>query len=350
MLMDLRGTTFTELERWITDTLGESRFRADQIFGWVHKHGITNFASMSNVSEALRTRISGNSSLTTLEIDDVQRSADGTQKLRLRCEDGLSIESVLIPRDDKLTLCISSQVGCALGCRFCATASMGIKRNLTPGEIVDQVYRARTMLDEDQRISNLVFMGMGEPLANFDAVSNAIEILTESKGMDFSPRRITVSTVGMVPGIRKLGQRLRHVGLAISLHATTNDVRDDLMPINKRWPIETLFETLRDFPLPRRRRITFEYIVLPGINNTPQDAERLAKLVANIPSKINLLPFNPWRRSGSRSKKNSDLQRPTDEQLDDFAEQLRDRGLTTTVRYSRGLDIAAACGQLALSP
>jgi 23S rRNA (adenine2503-C2)-methyltransferase len=357
----LRGLDLEALTA-LCEELGEPRFRAEQLFRWLHRFGAVDWAKMSNLPKALRATLAERAHLEPLQVDTLQTSSDGTRKLRLRCpDDGALIESVLIPRaerdwqpsahsatisaDDeaeKLTLCISSQVGCALGCSFCATATLGLTRNLAPEEIVDQVYRSNAVLSERERISNLVFMGMGEPLANLDRVLAAVQLLTHDKGLDMSPRRITVSTVGHVKGLRELGRRMPQLGLAISLHATTDELRDRLMPINRRWPLRELLAALRDFPLPRRRRITFEYMLLAGLNDTPADAKRLPKLLDRIPAKINLLPFNPWRDD------QPDFRRPSEDAIDEFAERLRDKGLTVTVRQSRGLDIAAACGQLAL--
>ncbi|MBK8482644.1 MAG: 23S rRNA (adenine(2503)-C(2))-methyltransferase RlmN [Proteobacteria bacterium] len=341
-LPDLRSLPLATLEQLAAE-LGQPRFRALQLFGWIHRRGATSVAAMTNLPRELREHLASSTTLAPLEVAELLESADGTRKLRLRCVDGASIESVLIPRETKRTLCISSQVGCALGCSFCATATMGLKRNLTAGEIVDQVYRVNALLPADERLTNLVFMGMGEPLVNVDAVVTAIALLCAPEGLDLSPRRITVSTAGVVPGIRELGRRMRQVGLAISLHATTDEVRDRLMPINRRWPLAALFAALRAYPLPRRRRITFEYLLLPGVNDSAGDVTRLCRLLEGIPSKVNLLPYNP-----SRSDQ-PELRRPDDEALETFAELLRARGLTATVRHSRGLDIAAACGQLVVA-
>ena len=340
--VELRGLSCEELQQQLAE-LGQPPFRARQVFRWVHRHRATSFDQMSNLGQELRAQLSERFELAPLEVETVEAAEDGTRKLRLKCADGALIEAVLIPREDKLTLCISSQVGCALGCRFCATATLGIKRNLRAAEIVDQVYRAAALLEGDERVTNLVFMGMGEPLANLDPVIRAVDLLCDSEGQDFSPRRITISTAGLVPGIRRLGKLRPNVGLALSLHATTDALRQDLMPINKRWPLQPLMQALREYPLPRRRRITIEYMVLAGLNHSPADVKRLAQLLDRIPVKINLLPFNPWRDD------QPDLLRPTSEDLEVFAEGLRAKGLTATVRHSRGLDIAAACGQLALA-
>ncbi|MCK5795694.1 MAG: 23S rRNA (adenine(2503)-C(2))-methyltransferase RlmN [Deltaproteobacteria bacterium] len=359
--VDLRSLDLNAITALIKD-LGEAPYRAEQVFTWIHRRGVASLVEMTNVPKTLREALESRGKLQPLDIDALQTSRDGTRKLRLRCpDDDAFIEAVLIPRrkrdvqpsrhsatigaDDptkKQTLCISSQVGCALGCIFCATATLGLKRNLLPGEIVDQVYRAQSVLDPGERIRNLVFMGMGEPLVNLDNVLAAVHLLIHEKGLDLSPRRITVSTVGHVTGIEKLGRQMPQLGLAISLHATTDVLRSRLIPINRRWPLRALFAALRAFPLPRRRRITFEYMMLAGLNDTPDDARRLPKLLDGIPAKVNLLPYNPWRQD------QPDLRRPEEEAIDDFAERLRDKGLTVTVRQSRGLDIAAACGQLAL--
>ncbi|MBW2735618.1 MAG: 23S rRNA (adenine(2503)-C(2))-methyltransferase RlmN [Deltaproteobacteria bacterium] len=347
---DLRSLNLDELSRLMTK-LEEPSYRAEQVFRWVHRSCVTSVDMMTNLPKELHQKLAYETTIDALEIDKHQRSKDGTQKLRLRCQDGALIESVLIPRDDKLTLCMSSQVGCALGCTFCATATIGIKRSLTVGEIVGQVYAAHQMLAESEvegkagnapRVTNLVFMGMGEPMANLDRVVTAARILCHDQGQDFSPRRITVSTVGMIKGIERLGKLMPQLGLAVSLHATTDAVRDRLIPINQRWPLESLLKTLREFPLPRRRRITFEYMLLAGINDTTADAKRLPALLNKIPCKINLLAYNPSRDD------QPDYQRPSDDVVEEFAERLRAKGLTVTVRQSRGLDIDAACGQLAL--
>jgi len=337
----LRGLNFTRTEALVRE-LGLPPFRARQIFAWVHGRGVTSFSEMTDISKDLRGRLAEITTLSPLQEDSEQRSSDGTRKLRLRCVDRALIETVLIPEGDKLTQCLSTQVGCGLGCTFCATGAMGLSRNLRVEEIVDQVYRARATLRPGTRISNLVFMGMGEPLNNLRNVLPAVEILCTDLGANFSPRRITISTAGVVPGIEELGRRAPGVGLAVSLNATTDSVRTRLMPLNKRWPLEVLMKTLRRYPLPRRRRITFEYVLFAGLNDSTSDAKMLPRLLDRIKAKVNLIAFNP----GSNPR---GLQRPEDEAVEDFAARLRDRGLNTHVRRSRGRDIAAACGQLATS-
>ncbi len=343
MTIELRALTLPELEILVRD-LGQPAFRARQIFAWVHAHGATSTAAMTNLSKELRAQLAEACSLAPLELDAEVASEDGTRKLRLRCADGAAIETVLIPEEGKLTQCLSSQVGCGLGCRFCATATMGLLRHLRPGEIVDQVYRAQALLSGTPRarISNLVFMGMGEPMNNLDAVLQAVEILCSEVGADFSPRRITVSTAGVVPGIEELGRRARQLGLAVSLNATTDEVRSALMPVNRRWPLPVLLEALRRYPLPRRRRITFEYVLIRGVNDSPADAKRLPRLLDRLPCKVNLIPYNPGRED-------TDFCAPAPESVERFAEQLRSKGLPTYLRRSRGSDIAAACGQLVAS-
>ena len=282
-MLDLRNQTLEETVALMA-SLGEPRYRGEQIWRWVHARGATSLDQMTDVSKELRARLAGQVSLGTLEVSEVQRSIDGTRKLRLTTRDGKSIESVLIPDGDKLTQCISSQVGCALDCQFCATAKLGLTRNLEPGEIADQVYRAQELLAREEpgrRITNLVYMGMGEPLHNYDAVVKSIALLTDERGANFSHRRITVSTVGLVPAIERLGREPEvRPNLAVSLNASSDEVRSEIMPVNKKWPIARLLAALRAYPLERRRRITFEYVLLAGVNDSDEDAERLAQPAA----------------------------------------------------------------------
>ncbi len=392
----LRGLTLPRLQELVHE-LELEPYRARQIFSWTHGRGITDMSGMTNISKEVRARLVERFSLSPLEVDTIQSAAGGTEKLRLRCNDGALIETVLIPDGDKITQCLSSQVGCGLGCRFCATATMGLKRGLKTEEITGQMYAARERLPEGSRISNLVFMGMGEPMNNLDAVLDAVEILCTDLGANFSPRRITISTAGVVPGIQELGKRMPQVGLAISLNATTDEVRSELMPVNKRYPLAALFKALRRYPLPRRRRITFEYVLIKGINDSLADAGRIPALLHKIRAKVNLIAYNPGpaeesrvvrrrdsdqsspaltsaggvahrsratsmrslraypanamtRRSTDRNSCDRPLGRPDPGRVEEFAEVLRRRGLTTVVRRSRGADIAAACGQLVAGP
>jgi 23S rRNA (adenine2503-C2)-methyltransferase len=322
--------------------LGLPRYRGEQVWRWVHDRGVRSFDEMSNVPRAVRELLAERTALTTLQVAEVQTSHDGTRKLRLTTADGRSIETVLIPDGSKLTQCISSQVGCALDCQFCATAKLGLTRHLSAGEIADQVYRARALLAEvapGRRITNLVYMGMGEPLHNFQGVARSLDILTSELGASLSPRRITVSTVGLVPGIEKLGRLPRRPNLAVSLNASCDEVRDRLMPVNRRFPISVLLETLRRYPLERRRRITFEYVLLAGVNDTLADADRVARLVRGIPCKVNVIPWNPHPGAPYR--------RPAPEVVDAFQNRLKAGGVATYLRTPRGDDIDAACGQLA---
>ena len=340
--LDLRSLTL-EQTRDLSALQGHSAYRAEQLWRWVHDKGVRSLDQATNLPAALRTSLSeAGVVMSSLSVAEVQRSADGTRKMRLETHDGRSIETVLIPDGDKMTQCISSQVGCALDCQFCATAKLGLTRNLTAGEIVDQVYLAKALLAEEQpgqRITNIVYMGMGEPLHNFDQVMQSLRILTSDLGANLSHRRITVSTVGLVPAIRKLGQQDVRPNLAVSLNASCNEVRDQVMPINKKYPIEVLLQTLRDFPLEKRRRITFEYVLLAGVNDSDEDARRVAKLLRGMPCKLNIIPFNQHPLAPYK--------RPTPEAIDRFQSRVREQGLATYLRTPRGDDIAAACGQLA---
>jgi 23S rRNA (adenine2503-C2)-methyltransferase len=338
--MDLRSLTLAELGERVRAAAAPA-YRAEQLFRWLHGRGVESVDAMSNIPRELVQAIEADAPLRPLTLEALQQAADGTRKLRFRTADDRAIESVLIPDDDrdrdKLTLCVSSQVGCALDCAFCATATLGFTRHLSAGEIVEQVYRAAKLAG--RRPTNLVFMGMGEPMHNFDAVARAFGLLQHPWGAAFSARRITVSTVGMVPGIDKLGQLMPAPNLAISLNATTDEVRDRLMPINKRWPLAALLDAARRFPLSHGRRVTFEYVLLAGVNDTDADADRLPKLLRGIPTKVNLIPWNPFAGPA--------FERPSAERIRTFQERLRQGGLPVYIRTPRGDDIDAACGQLA---
>ncbi len=346
-LPDLQDLDLAGLEAWCT-AAGEPRYRAGQILTWVHRKGASDFAAMSNLSRRLRTALAASFALRRLEPALVADAADGTQKLlfHLPAEDGTraAIESVLIPQferaggaRDRLTLCISSQAGCGMGCGFCATARMGLVRNLRPAEIVGQV-RAGIALAAPRLLTNVVFMGMGEPLANYEAVRTALEILTAEWGYAISPRRITVSTVGLVPMIPRLIAETR-VQLAVSLSATTDLERTRLMPIDRRYPLADLIGACRALPLPRRQRVTFEYVLLRDENDSEADARRLVRLLHGLRAKVNLICFNPFPGAGFAPSPRDRLVR--------FQAILRAHGLNATIRESRGQDIQAACGQLA---
>ena len=320
--------------------MGLKKYRAAQVFEWIYKNHATTFEEMTNIAKAERGRISGDFIISFLSKLQEERSADGTRKFLFGLEDSHTIESVLIPDDDRLTLCISSQVGCAQACRFCLTGKSGFTRNLKAYEISDQVLEiSRILRSEGGRcITNIVLMGMGEPLANFDEVIQSLKIITWDRGLGFSPRRVTLSTAGLVPEIERLGKADVRINLAISLNASTNEVRNRIMPINRRYSIEELLSACKRFPLEPRRRITFEYVMLKDVNDTPDDAVRLAKLLKGIKCKVNLIPFNPFP--------GSEFGRPDDAAVKRFQKTLLDHHYTAPVRESRGRDISAACGQL----
>jgi len=329
--------SFEELEAW-TIELGWKKYRAKQILSWLYQRRAADFEEMTDLSKADRTLLAEKASLHHLEIVARQMSIDGTEKFLLGLEDGNRIESVLIPDENRLTLCISSQAGCTLDCGFCLTAQEKLKRNLKAEEIVGQILTVQRTLPEETRITNIVMMGMGEPLANLTQVVEALKRMISPIGLGFSPRRVTVSTAGMVPQILKLWEAVP-VNLSISLNATTNEVRNRIMPkVNRLYPIEELLKVCKAFPLPSRRRITFEYVLLAGLNDTLEDAARLVRLSRGIRCKINLIPFNEFPGSPYR--------RPSDEQVLRFQKILLDAGLTATIRKSKGRDILAACGQL----
>jgi len=335
---DLKNFTQPRLKEFISD-LGLPGYRAGQIFSWLHRPHVTDFEQMTDIKKELRHDLAAISFISTLVPAIVEISKDGTVKFAFELADGKIIESVLIPEEDRNTLCVSSQVGCAMGCTFCLTATMGFKRNLTTAEIVGQVNAVRDYLLEREggRITNLVFMGMGEPLANLDNLLPALAILSDVKGLDFSDRRITVSTCGIIPKMKELGEKSR-VNLAISLHAADNETRSLLMPINKTYPVDDLLAACREYPLPKRKRIMIEYALIEGVNDSPAAAKLLVKKLHGIPCKINLLSCNetalPYR-SPSRTC------------IDEFFGILYRAGFTTLIRQSRGGDISAACGQLA---
>lgn len=318
---------------------GIERWRAAQVAAWVYRRGVRDFAAMTDLSLELRARLAASWSTSSLTLVTERRSRDGTRKLLLRTRDGAQIESVIIPEARRRTLCVSSQIGCSLDCSFCATGRLGLRRNLRADEIVDQFVYANERLGDGEAITHVVFMGMGEPLLNLDAVLEAVGTLVHPDGPNLGPRRITVSTAGVVPRIAKLGRASR-VRLAISLHATTDAVRDRLVPLNRRFPIAMLLAACRDYPLEPGERISFEYTLMRGVNDGPDDAHRLVRLLRAIPAKVNLIPMNEHPASGFR--------RPLEADVERFAQVLAEAHLNVTVRRSRGADISAACGQLAV--
>ncbi|MCA9547777.1 MAG: 23S rRNA (adenine(2503)-C(2))-methyltransferase RlmN, partial [Myxococcales bacterium] len=275
---------------------GEPKFRAKQVYQWVFQKGARSIDGMTNLPKALRQRLSDEGySVGRVRVGRVAESIDSTRKLAIKLDDGAAVETVLIPMGDgKFSQCLSSQVGCALDCQFCYTGTLGLSRHLTPGEIVDQVLVARDHLPEGARVTHLVYMGMGEPLHNFDGVIGSLERICDPEGLGYSHRKVTVSTSGLVPQIEKLGQTVP-VNLALSLNASNDEVRDRIMPVNKRWPIATLMKALRAYPLPPRRKMTVEYVLLGGVNDSDADARRLAELVRGMPVRINLIPWNPFQ-------------------------------------------------------
>ena len=322
----------------LAESLGAPRYRGRQIATWLYARGATDIGAMSDLPRDLRETLARQAEIGLPEIERRTPSQDGSQKLVLKLRDGSRIQSVLMPDDDRLTLCVSTQVGCGFGCAFCFTGTMGLERNLTAGEIVGQVLVARRKLEAGARITHIVYMGMGEPLANYAATIQSLRLLTDPKAFAFSPRRITVSTVGLVSGIERLAKENLKVNLAISLHATSNQIRDRIMPVNKGFAIEELLEACRGFPVAFRQRITFEYVLLERVNDSAEDARRLVRLLKGIRAKINLIPFNDWEGSG--------FQRPALQRILAFQSILLEEGIRTTVRWSKGEDIGAACGQL----
>jgi 23S rRNA (adenine2503-C2)-methyltransferase len=317
---------------------GHEPFRANQIFAWIHRRGVTDARTMTDLPQSLREVLANEFVLTTPEVESHERSSDGTEKFLLRLSDGRRIESVFIPDTPAKTFCISTQVGCAMGCAFCLTGRMGLVRNLTAGEIVGQVRVLVAALHMRDTPFNIVLMGMGEPLHNYDETMKALRILADEHGMALSPRRITLSTVGLPPAIRRLANERIMPNLAISLHAVTDSLRAELVPAGRKYSIADVIGACRALPSTRRNRITFEYVLLAGVNDSPDDARQLARLLGPVRSKVNLIPLN--------AAAGIPFERPSDQAIDRFARTLSERGLTVSVRKSRGRDIRAACGQL----
>ncbi len=322
---------------------GEQRFRALQVTQWAHQRGVLDFQSMTDLSKPLRARLKAVAEFRMPVIRDEQISSDDTRKWLLELDSGNSIETVYIPEQDRSTLCVSSQVGCILDCSFCATAQQGFNRNLTPAEIIGQVWIAHQALgiwgEGGGRLSNVVFMGMGEPLYNYNNVLRAVSLLTDDLAYGLSKRRVTISTAGVVPAIERLADET-DVSLAVSLHAPDDELRDELVPLNRRYPIAELLNVCKRYVSGHtRRKVTFEYVMLKGVNDSDRQAQQLAKLLRNVPAKINLIPFNPF--PGSKYECS-----PPDT-INQFGKLLHEHGLVTTMRKTRGRDIAAACGQLA---
>lgn len=337
MTQEIQLLTKEALLQWL-DQHGERPFRADQILKWLYLRQADGFNQMTDLSKPSRQLLAEYFHIGRLTVAREMVATDGTRKFLFRLADGQTAESVLIPERNHFTLCVSSQVGCAQGCRFCLTGQGGLARNLTNSEIVGQVWEARKQMADPAQLTNLVFMGMGEPLANYGPLVQAIEVLTNSDwGMKFATHRITVSTAGLAPRLLDLGRDTR-INPAISLNAVDDTLRSELMPINRKYPIAQLLDACRRYPLVRGRKLTFEYILFKDLNDTPDQARKLAKLLAPLKAKINLIPFNPYPESP--------FQRPSEDRIQAFQSILIAKHFTSMIRYSKGLDIMAACGQL----
>lgn len=336
-IIDLAELDLPELEATLV-ARGLERFRARQLFAWIYKRGVVDIESMTDLPRDLRAALASSCRIGTPEVTSRERSSDGTEKFLLKLSDGRRIESVFIPDTPAMTFCISTQVGCAMACAFCLTGKMGLVRNLTAGEIAGQVRVLAGALGLRDKAFNIVLMGMGEPLHNYDSVMKAMRILCDEQGFHLPPRRVTLSTVGLLPALEKLGQEELMPNLAISLHAPTDEQRGALVPINRKYGVRDIVEACKRFPVRKRSRITFEYVMLAGVNDAPEDARRLAKLLSGVKAKVNLIPLN--------AAAGIPFDRPSDETVDRFARVLAERDVTVSVRKSRGRDIRAACGQL----
>lgn len=330
---DLKSLTRDQLESFIAD-LGKEKFRTKQILRWIYQRGMTDFDQMTDLSKSFRELLKERATVSRLVPETVEQSSDGTRKYLFRLADGESIEAVRIPMEEqRSTLCISTQVGCAMGCSFCMTGTFGLTRNLLPNEIVNQVCAAL----EEGPVSNIVLMGMGEPLHNIDHVVTALNILFLDDGLGYGTRRVTLSTCGLAPQIRELATRVK-VQLAVSLNATTDEVRDRLMPINRRYPLDELFAACREYAQRTKQRVTFEYILIGGVNDGMADAKRLVKLLHGLRCKVNLIAFNEHEESQFKA--------PDESAVKTFQSYLLQRDIVATLRASKGQDISAACGQL----
>jgi len=342
--VNLLGLSRQQLEDFFTD-LGEKRFRAEQVMKWIHHQGVVDFADMSNLGKGLREKLESLATITPPEIADQQDSADGTRKWAIRVTGGALVEAVLIPEAGRATLCVSSQVGCSLDCKFCSTGKQGFQRDLTAAEIIGQVWLAINSYDGWQSgkgriVTNVVMMGMGEPLLNFDNVVSAMSLMTDDLAYGLSKRKVTLSTSGVVPALDRLAE-FSDVSLAVSLHAPNDEIRNQIVPINRRYPIQQLLQSAKsyiDAQSDRKRVVTIEYTLLAGVNDQPEHARELSTLLKDFPCKINLIPFNHFPNSG--------FERPSGNAVSRFWQVLVDAGFIVTVRSTRGDDIDAACGQL----
>jgi len=335
--IDLKNLSPLELNEFLR-VFGKERYRSTQILRWLYQKGVTSFDEMTNLSKRFRQELNQVSFISTLHPLHLERARDETKKFLFQLEDGNQIESVLIPDKTRLTLCLSTQVGCAFGCRFCLTGKIGWKRNLTVSEILNQIVAVKKTLPEKTYITNIVLMGMGEPLANYDHTIKAIHLMHHPDAFKLSSRRITLSTVGPLPELERLTKEKISFRLAISLNASNEETRSQLMPINRRYPLKRILALCKDFPLRPRTRITFEYVMIEGINDSSLDAKRLIRLLRGIPSKVNLIPLNEAYEIP--------FKKPSDERVKRFQEILMEGGLTVIIRTSKGGEISAACGQL----
>jgi 23S rRNA (adenine2503-C2)-methyltransferase len=337
MKTDLAGLELHQLEDFVV-SLRHKKFHARQIYHWIWKRGATDFAQMTNLSRELREALAGSAFVSFPEVVHHDISEDGTQKFVLRLADGKQIESVFIPDTPKQTFCVSTQVGCAMGCAFCLTGKMGLIRHLSAAEITGQVRMLARATDLLDRSFNIVLMGMGEPLHNYDETMKALRMLNQKEGFDMHPKRVTLSTVGLVPMMDRLAQEDLMPNLAVSLHAATEEQRRAIVPPTKKYSLQDIIDACKRFPLSKRRRIMFEYVMLAGVNDSDEDARKLVKVLAGVKAKVNLLPLN--------TAAGIPFERPSDQRVNAFAKILADRGLMVSVRKSRGRDIRAACGQL----
>src|SRR5262245_35022672 len=320
------------------DSLGLPKYHGQQIFQWIYQRGVTDFNAMTDLSRPLRARLSTLLAADTPVVEERQTSVDGTTTFKLRLSDGRHIEAVFIPDTPKQTFCVSTQVGCAMGCAFCLTGKMGLIRHLTASEIAGQVRLLARSLHLLDKSFNIVLMGMGEPLQNYDNTMKAMRMLNEREGLDMHPKRVTLSTVGLVPQMDRLAREELMPNLAVSLHASSEEVRASIVPPSKKYTMQDVIDACKRFPLSKRRRIMFEYVMLAGINDAEEDARRLVKVLSGVKAKVNLLPLN--------AAPGIPFERPSDERVNKFAKILAEKGLMVSVRKSRGRDIRAACGQL----
>lgn len=337
--MNLAELERSEIEA-VLEEIGVPRFHGRQVFRWLYRRGVTRFDEMTDLPRSLRLKLTDLATVDSPTVAEQQVSSDGTTKWNLRLPDNRHIESVYIPDTPAQTFCVSTQVGCAMACGFCLTGTMGLVRHLTAGEIAGQVRVLAHATRLADAAFNIVLMGMGEPLHNYEATMKALRILADPDGLALHPKRVTLSTVGLLPALDRLSTEPLMPNLAISLHATTDEMRNRLVPLNKRYPIADLMAALRRFPLAKRRRITFEYVLLDGVNDTAEDARRLVRLLDGLRAKVNLLPLN--------EAPGIPFSRPSDERVNAFARILAERDVRVSVRKSRGRDIRAACGQLVL--